>query len=319
MRRVFLALLTLVAIASPCWAQTVIGPTAQVCSGFDTINYGDTTFKQILTPCNVTTGPAGIIYATATAEVECGVSNTEAVQMYVGTGTSPANGSNFLGSASGGTLTVSSIVFGFGATILSGTYNSGTGAVSLTLDNSTGAVNGSLIHVSGITGTGSVASLNGTWTATAGTSGQTINFTAGTGLTLTITGGTALLASSPWQIQVGQILSPGSGATSFTPTAITAASGTGHGGMGTYTIADSSLTLGAGTNLFTLNATPGGVTNITPVYHQTACNAGFTIVAVTGSFVGTPNTQYWVGASISTNTAAQQATWNNNGITVLAY
>ena len=49
---------------------------------------------------------------------------------------------------------------------------------------------GDTFELSSVTGTGSYANLDGEWTATAGTTGTTLNFTAATGLTLTITGGT---------------------------------------------------------------------------------------------------------------------------------
>ena len=99
-----------------------------------------------------------------------------------------------------------------GQTVASGTYNSGTGAVSLTLAAGvSGATiaSGDSITVT-LTGTGSVATINGAYTATAGTTGTTVNFTAATGLTLTITGGTfrdhtagngltiAIQFSAPW-------------------------------------------------------------------------------------------------------------------------
>jgi hypothetical protein len=76
-----------------------------------------------------------------------------------------------------------------GATIASGTYNPSTGAVSLTTaaPHALGATE--LFSLSGMTGTGNFANLNSTFTATSGTTGSTINFTAQTGLTLTITGG----------------------------------------------------------------------------------------------------------------------------------
>ncbi len=69
--------------------------------------------------------------------------------------------------------------------IASGTYNSGTGAVSLTIGD-LGLSPSSSFTIQGIQGTGAVSSLNGTWTATVGTSGTTLNFTGPTGLTLTI-------------------------------------------------------------------------------------------------------------------------------------
>lgn len=74
-------------------------------------------------------------------------------------------------------------------TISAGTYNSGTGAVSLTTAAAHGLNPGDTFELSGVTGTGVAADLDGEWTATAGTTGTTLNFTAPTGLTLTITGG----------------------------------------------------------------------------------------------------------------------------------
>lgn len=78
-------------------------------------------------------------------------------------------------------------------TITSGTYNSGTGAVSLTLSGSLGSPGipvGGNFTVTGAAGTGSFASINGAQVATSGTATTTVNFTIGTGLTMTITGGT---------------------------------------------------------------------------------------------------------------------------------
>ena len=72
--------------------------------------------------------------------------------------------------------------------VASGTYNSGTGAVSLTLGADVGLTNGSSVTIQSLYGTGAISSLNGTWTATAGTGGTTLNYTAATGLTLTIGG-----------------------------------------------------------------------------------------------------------------------------------
>lgn len=74
-------------------------------------------------------------------------------------------------------------------TITGGSYNPATGAVSLTLGTSVNIQVGGPIAVT-VTGTGSVSSLSGSFFATAGTSGTTLNYTAATGLTLTITGGT---------------------------------------------------------------------------------------------------------------------------------
>lgn len=75
--------------------------------------------------------------------------------------------------------------------IVSGAYTSGTGAVSLTLAVAKGFVAGTTVILSGLTGTGAFASLNGAYVATAGTTGLTVNLTAASGLgATTITGGT---------------------------------------------------------------------------------------------------------------------------------
>lgn len=74
--------------------------------------------------------------------------------------------------------------------VVSGTYNSGTGAVSLILGAPTSITSGNTFTLRNAGGTGSVASLNGNYTAIAGTSGTTLNFTAATSLgSITISGG----------------------------------------------------------------------------------------------------------------------------------
>ena len=78
------------------------------------------------------------------------------------------------------------------------TYTSGTGAVSLALSGNPGLSVGEQFAISGLTGTGGYSSLNGTWVATAGTTGSTLNFTGPSSLgTTTITGG-SLASSAPW-------------------------------------------------------------------------------------------------------------------------
>lgn len=77
--------------------------------------------------------------------------------------------------------------------ISSGTYNSTTGVVVLTFASAPGFNVGDTAIVSGATGTGSFASINGTVQITA-VSGATISYVIATGLTLTITG--ANVASS---------------------------------------------------------------------------------------------------------------------------
>ena len=92
------------------------------------------------------------------------------------------------------------------ATVSAGTYNGATGAVVLTTSAAHG-LNPGDTFVPALTGTGSYANLNVVQTATAGTSGTTINFTAATGLTLSITGGSVsnggALAVKVLDVQIG--------------------------------------------------------------------------------------------------------------------
>lgn len=74
--------------------------------------------------------------------------------------------------------------------VSSGTYNSTTGLVTLTLASAPGISPGDSFTIAGITGTGSVASLNGTFTAATGTTGTTLTYFIATTLTLTITAAT---------------------------------------------------------------------------------------------------------------------------------
>jgi hypothetical protein len=105
--------------------------------------------------------------------------------------------------------TISSGTYPSAATISSGTYTSTTGAVSLTTNAAHGLVAGDAFTLSGMTGTGSFASLDGTFTAGAGTTGSTIDFTIATSLTLTITGGNlgtvgvSLTTAAPHGLQPG--------------------------------------------------------------------------------------------------------------------
>lgn len=81
-------------------------------------------------------------------------------------------------------------------TISSGTYVSGTGVVTLTMSAPITFGVGDAIIVSSLTGTGAFASLNGTFTALAGTTGSTVVYNAGASLgAATITGGSLTLGS----------------------------------------------------------------------------------------------------------------------------
>ena len=77
-------------------------------------------------------------------------------------------------------------------TIASGSYNSTTGLVTLTLAASVGIEAGNPIYISGATGTGAYADIDGTFNAASVTnSGETVTFFIATGLTMTISGGDA--------------------------------------------------------------------------------------------------------------------------------
>ena len=77
-------------------------------------------------------------------------------------------------------------------TISSATYNSTTGLVTLTMASAVTFDAGDSITTSGLVGSGSVAQLNGTFTALSA-SGTTVTYEAPTGLTLTISGGSPTL------------------------------------------------------------------------------------------------------------------------------
>lgn len=70
-------------------------------------------------------------------------------------------------------------------------YTSGTGVVSITTAAAHGLLPGDTFEITGVTGTGAdLAVINGEHTATAGTTGTTLNFVVATGLTIsTVTGG----------------------------------------------------------------------------------------------------------------------------------
>ena len=80
-------------------------------------------------------------------------------------------------------------------TISSGTYTTGTGAVSLTTAAAHGLSVGDTFTIASAAGTGSFAALNGTFIATTGTTGSTLNFAIAQGLTITITGGNVTTTS----------------------------------------------------------------------------------------------------------------------------
>lgn len=81
-------------------------------------------------------------------------------------------------------------------TISSGTYVSGTGLTTLVMSAPITFGPGDAVVVSGLTGTGAFAGINGTWTAIAPTTGTTVTFIATPALgASTITGGSLTLGS----------------------------------------------------------------------------------------------------------------------------
>ena len=73
-------------------------------------------------------------------------------------------------------------------TISSAVYTTGTGALALTLSTTPAFSAGDAVVLSSLTGTGSYASLNGTWTVTS-VAGYVVTVAATAGLTATVTGG----------------------------------------------------------------------------------------------------------------------------------
>lgn len=90
------------------------------------------------------------------------------------------------------------------------TYVSLTGVVTLNLASSPGVSPGDTVTVAGLTGTGSFAAANGTFTAAAGTTGTVLKYVIATGLTLaindsagTITTGGALTTVKLLDLNIG--------------------------------------------------------------------------------------------------------------------
>jgi hypothetical protein len=121
-------------------------------------------------------------------------------------------------STNGGQIAV---VAGGTASVLStSTYNSTTGVVRLMLSSNAIISQGVIFTLTGMSGTGNFAALNGTWTATTVTASganETVTFTGPTGLLLTISGGTATnsnpaLAGVPGDfVNVNNVTNPGTG------------------------------------------------------------------------------------------------------------
>jgi hypothetical protein len=190
--------------------------------------------------------------------------------------------------------TVSSATYTSSATVSSGTYNSVTGAVSLTMSAPHGLVAGDAFTLSAMTGTGAFATLNGTWTATAGTAASTLNFTAPTGLTMTITGGTngtgiiAITSAAPHGLLPGD---------TFELSALT--------GTGTFAAQNGEHTAAAGTTGSTLNYLVATGLTLT-ITGGTIATGGLLPVKVL-------DVQQTNCETVTYNSTTGFATWNFNG------
>ena len=145
----------------------------------------------------------------------------------------------------------------------SGTYNSTTGLVTLTMAAPTTLVPGDAITVDDATGTGSYASIQGTFNCQAGTGGSTVTYNIVAGLTLTITGaeisntlvGVTSLAGLTSILEQAVNLST----LSWSGGTVTATTATPHG----WTIGDVIEAVITGCSPAGYNTAAGGFTNIT--------------------------------------------------------
>jgi|SRR5579872_758483 len=92
-------------------------------------------------------------------------------------------------------------------TISSGTYVSGTGVITLTMSAPITFGPGDSVSLASLTGTGAFASLDGTWTSIAGTTGSTVVLQGPVGAgAATITGGNATVGGAATQLLPVKVL-----------------------------------------------------------------------------------------------------------------
>jgi len=188
--------------------------------------------------------------------------------------------------------TVSSGTYATAATVSSGTYTPSSGAVTLTTNAAHGLLPGDSFTLSGMTGTGAFASLNGTQVAVAGTTGSTLNFVAAPNLTMTITGGALGTVGVTMTTAAPHGLNPGD--------TVVLSGLTGTGGFATL---NGEQTLTAGTTGSTLNFTaPSG---------QTMTITGGTVS--NGAALPVRLLEVAVGNSMTVSYAGGFANWNRQG------
>ncbi len=183
------------------------------------------------------------------------------------------------------------VVFSGAWTVTAGTYNSGTGAVSLTTSTPHALLSGDVFSLSSMAGTGSVAALDGTWTATGGTTGSTITFTAPTSLTLTITGGEASSNATGFTVPAGFTVSDSGhqytvqdggtiGSSGSTPPLFCLATITGTWTIPADTVTTIATALPAGVNITVNNPTaglPGGPAQSEASYRSQVLQDGLAV------------------------------------------
>ena len=303
MKKLLLAIIIVFAFsASTAYAGQ---PAMTACGNVDTTSNNPTPM-QTLGGCTFTTGPYGLVFIVDTAEVVCG--GTETVQQFVGNGSQPYRGSNFQGTVASGILSVPVLVAGIQSPFLitpgsfltnfSGTNFTPTPIISqLTGPEITFASFNASIAGATLTVSGAVSGVINIGQAISGTGiapGTTVTFTNGV---------------SSWLINPAQTISPAEAMIT-----------TGWiGGTGTYSISDVTLSVPTTTTFSSLNPVPADVTYITPAWSQTACNNGFVVTTIEGVFTGTPNTTYWTGTAISTDTVSGRATFNNSKGIIFVY
>jgi hypothetical protein len=190
--------------------------------------------------------------------------------------------------------TISSGTYATATTINSGTYVAGTGLVTLTTNAAHGLLPGDTFTISGATGTGSFASINGTFVAGTGTTGSTLVYTIATGLTLTITGGNLGTVGVTLTTAAAHGLLPGdtfeiSGAT----------------GTGSFANINGEQTATAGTTGSTLNFVLASGATMT-ITGGTIASGGVLNVLVLSVSIGDSMT-------VSYNSVTGLATWVRNG------
>jgi hypothetical protein len=281
------------------------GPSATQCSSFDT-NVNSTVPMAVLSQCSITTGPYGIVFVVASGEVLC--TGTETVQLFYGAGTSPIKGSNFKGSVASGIISVTETIPGIGLTPLiieaGQTLTSIDVAGGFTPTTVTGQLTGVGPTLASFTASITATTMNVTAVASGAIKvGQTI---VGAGVTANtvITGG----GPTNWFLNNSQTV----GSEAMTTTGTT-------GAVGTYSVADGSLSIPANTNLYTLNPIPVDATAISPALSQNACDAQFVITSVAGTFQTSPNSPVWIGLTIKSDTNAHAAEFNNSQWAVFSY